>query len=991
MENTSRPNRQACLLATFILISMLGACGGGGTAASGGGGSGSGDGSGGGSGGGSGSGFQARPFPGDFFMRLPNQDGGAWIPYEAYDPALKQVFASNPDVNAVEVYSTVDGHWVGEIRVPGPAGLSFSAGDTQLVIGTITPYIYIADPATLHVMRRIAIPATELTVDGFGNTLMPVMPYAMADGTIFLGMGNNPQSSSSAYTLVQHLLRYTPSSGAFTPEDPGVGSVIGNPALSVNGKSLLVPGLLANSLGLFLYTTDAQMYTASSGGLQDTGFYLAANADGSQFATVQQNPAPGVVTFLGSNLQVENTYTLPQNVTGGAVYSRDGKYLYVMTNQALLVGMNAQTGMPSGYLGLTVGSLPFSPQFFDVDETYHLFGAVQPGGVLSLNASQLQPSPPAAVALFIGPSTEANPNVGPLAGGTQIQFISAPAAAGGNADGIYSSTEAYFGATPATQDVVAPYSSSSNGGNFLTSAAPSSATSGPVSVLLTDANNNAVYLPDAYTYGPHLLRVEPNVAAPGGDQVTIYGYGFGFFDVTSIQVTVGGAPVDMHKAILNSYASSDYPEQSVTIPVPPGTPGWAGITLTTSNGSDTLKRGLQYLQQETNLPGGPFTYSIYDSVRDRFYLTGNSNSVAVFDPETQAFLQPLQAPKASTAAVLQGEALTPDGSKLLVADPADLVVVIFDLTEGTSTTVNALLASDPTMTPFGTPQPMFVEAAADNRAFVSIVPCVPDDVREINLTNLSVNVRPDAGSSCADYVPYPALGEASADGSTILFSGNSGEEPPGPEYVWKYSASSDSFTGPVIIGDAPWVGGQATVNSDGSVIATGGGMLDLNLLPLLPLRHGGLDSRLHETGSLLYTAYNSILVSDTHNGVQSLMIGLPSSIGPYRPLAIDPSGEKILVAEGQGGVSYFELSVVPLAVGTVSPTQTSAGGSITIRGSGFVAGTAVKIGGQTAACTETNSETLSCVVPNLSSGPISMALSNPDGQVYAFEYALVVQ
>ncbi|MGA7553174.1 MAG: IPT/TIG domain-containing protein [Candidatus Acidiferrales bacterium] len=989
MENTSGPNRQACFAAMCILILMLGACGGGGTTASGGGGSGGGPG--GGSGGGSGGGgFQARPFPGDYFMHLPNQDGGAWIPYEAYDPALKEVFACDSDVNAVEVYSTVDGHRVGEISVPGPAGLSFSTGDAQLVIGTITPYVYIADPVALHITKKIAIPASNLTTDQSGNEWMPVMPYAMADGTIFLGMGTNSQSSSSALTLVQHLLRYSPTTGTFTAEDPGVSTVVGNPALSLDGKKLLVPGLLANTGALFLYTTDAQMYTSSSGTLQNTGFYLAANADGSQFATVEQNPAPGVVTFYGPNLEVENTYTLSQNITGGAIYSRDGQYLYAMTNNGFLVAMNTKTGMPSGYLGLVVGSLPIpSPQFYDVDETYHLFGAVQPGGVLSFNASLLQHAPPVAMPDFIGPSTEANPNVGPLTGGTQIQFNPAPGG-GGSGDGISSSMEAYFGATPATQDVVAPYGSSSNGENLLTSAAPPNSTPGPVPVLLTDANNDAVYLPDAYTYGPHLLRVQPN-AASAGDTVTIYAYGLGFFDVHSIQVTIGGAAVDMHHAVLNSYASFDYPEQSVTIPVPAGTPGWADITLTTPNGSDTLKRGIQYLQQEVNLPGGPFTYSIYDPGRDRFYLTGNGNTVAVFNPESQAFVTPLQAPKASSSAVFQGEALTPDGSKLLVADPTDLVVVIFDLTAGTRTTVNAMLPSDPTTTVFGTPQPMFVEAAADDRAFVSIVPCIPNKVREINLTNLSVTVRPDAGSSCANYVPYLALGQASADGSTIIFSGNSGEEPPGPEYVWKYSASSDTFTGPVMIGDAPWVGGQATVNSDGSVMATGDGMLDQNLLPLVPLRQGGLDSRLHETGSLLYTAYNSVSVSDTHNGVQSLMIGLPSAIGPYRPLAIDPSGEKILVAEGSGGVSYFELSVVPLAVGTVSPAQTSAGGSITIRGSGFVASTAVKIGGQTATCTETSSEALSCVVPSLPPGPVSMALSNPDGQTYAFEYALVLQ
>jgi hypothetical protein len=115
-----------------------------------------------------------------------------------------------------------------------------------------------------------------------------------------------------------------------------------------------------------------------------------------------------------------------------------------------------------------------------------------------------------------------------------------------------------------------------------------------------------------------------------------------------------------------------------------------------------------------------------------------------------------------------------------------------------------------------------------------------------------------------------------------------------------------------------------------------------------------------------------------------------SFVGQARPLAIDPTGTKIVLAL-QSGVAYFQLSVVPLAVGTVTPIATPSGGTIQLQGSGFVAGTKVKIGGQTASCTEVDSETLSCTVPTLPSGPASIVLSNPDGQSYSFENAFVVQ
>ena len=110
--------------------------------------------------------------------------------------------------------------------------------------------------------------------------------------------------------------------------------------------------------------------------------------------------------------------------------------------------------------------------------------------------------------------------------------------------------------------------------------------------------------------------------------------------------------------------------------------------------------------------------------------------------------------------------------------------------------------------------------------------------------------------------------------------------------------------------DTPWIGGKAAANADGTVIALSQGTLDQNLMPLVPLVQGGGDSRLNETGSLLYSVDNSVLISDTRNGHGRLAVNLPSSvgpiIGPYRPLAIDPLGQKILVANPDGQTFNFE-------------------------------------------------------------------------------------
>jgi WD40 repeat protein len=928
---------------------------------------------------------------------VPDLGGGALIPGEAYDPLLKELFVSNPSVNRVEVYSTVDGHHIGEISIPGPAGLSFSPDYAKLVIGTITPYVYFADPTAMHVIGQIEVPSSFLRLDQFSITEMPVFPFAMSDGTILLGMGSTPESASNSSLFTTHLVLYNPVGGTFSPHDPGPGGMDAVPSRTLDGKYLLVEGLNNSNLEVFLYSTAAQGYIAISNQVQNgvvDAINLAANLDGSQFASVEQIPGAGsfssLVTFYNSTLQAGNQFTISGSATS-ALFSRDGKYLYLQSGPTTLVVLNTQTGQPFGYLGIS----PPPQQLFDIDENNHLFGASV--GVMMINASQPQMSPTPFLPSFNTglPSTEANPNVGPLTGGNQVQF--APTATGppGGGGDVSTTAEAYFGATPATNDVVAPNPSGTAHDNFLTATAPPATNPGPVSVLLTDASNNAIFALDAYTYGPHILRVDPNVALGQGptEFITIYAYGLGFFDTSDIHVTIGGMPMGISS--LDSYASFTFPEQSVTVQILPGTPGWADITLTTPNGSDTLKRGFQYLSKKTTLQVGPSSFAIHDSVRDKFYVTGNGNTVAIFDPGTQAFVQPLQSQAVSSSAILAGEALTPDSSKLIVADPMDQTVVIFDLVGGTSSAVKVILPSDqPTILT----APMSIVASANNRAFVSLTPCILNPVREINLTNLTVTLRPDAVGACPANAPYPQSGAATGDGSTIFFAGVDGSSPPTGVSIWRYDAATDTFNGPFLIGDAPWVSGAevAFTDADGGVIGVGRGVLDQNLLPLVPVTKGALSSALNETGSLLYGIdsnggfSSATYVSDTRNGRPLLSLGLPSSsFGAFRPLAIDPTGKKILYVTGTS-ITYFELAVVPLAVGTVSPALASAGAAITIRGSGFVAGTTVQIGGKNATCSETDSETLSCTIPNLSAGAVSITLANPDGQTYSFENALVV-
>lgn len=945
----------------------------------------------------------ARPFPGDLFMRLPGAEIGRPTLAGAYDEVLKEVFYSDVNANSVEVYSTVDGHKVGEVSIPSPAGLEFSADFSKLYVGTITPSVYVVDPVALQVEQQIVVPLSLTTpITPTYGTEMPVMPYAMADGSVLMGMGVTLESSSTA-SLVQvfDLVRYDPVAHTFTLANPGPSNLGNNPARSSDGKYLFVYGYGSNSYGLELYSAATKNYLPVFGQVANVDVLLAANQDGTQYATVQEIAPSGSgnaqINFWGANLQPQpQTYTLNTTVSA-AIYSRDGKYLFLPTTVGYIVVLDTQAGTPAGYLGFSLAAL-FFDSVFDVDENYHLYGGA-PGGAFILNASKTSVTPPTAVPIFPTSTSSSNPSVGPLAGGTQVQFAPAPGGAG-SGNGIAGSMEAYFGTTPAPQDTVAPYSSSSNDGNILTATAPAATTPGPVSVLLTDANSNVVLIPDGFTYGPKILRVQPSAAGPAGsDSITIFAYGLGFFDLSDIHVTIGGTAVDMKNATLNSYVSTAFPEAAVTFPVPPGTPGWADVQITTSNGTDTLKRGLQYLSAETQITGGPFAFAVYDAVRNLFYLTGNGNSVSVFSASSQSMGKTLTSSSISSGATLQQVAITPDSSKLLVVDPTDQAIIVFDLVGGTSTKVSVLLPSDPANT---LAQPINVVASAHGHAFVGVTPCLSLPLREIDLANMTVQGRTDLTSSCATYDPYPEYGAASADGSTILYAGSSGLQfglsPSGPEYVWSYNASADAFSGPVTFNDYPWMSGlQPVLDGDGGVVGIPQGILDARQLPKVNILSTGAIAEMNGTGSLLYGLGfqgSQIVLSDTHNGRGLLMLQAQNTpgtaIGGYQPLAIDATGTKVLLGL-QNGLAYFDLDVVPLAVGTVTPVSAASGATVQVRGSGFIAGTTVKIGGLSANCSFVDAETLSCSVPALRSGAASMSLSNPDGQTYSFENALTVR
>src|SRR5207237_3993791 len=124
---------------------------------------------------------------------------------------------------------------------------------------------------------------------------------------------------------------------------------------------------------------------------------------------------------------------------------------------------------------------------------------------------------------------------------------------------------------------------------------PPTPTNGGVNVTAYFQNGWLAVAPDAFSYGPQILKVIPNAGSnAGGDSVQIYGYGFGS-DPTKITVKIGGANATVQKVeslttILSSLGlDATYPfslERS-TLQTPASSSCKPDVVISTPAGSTT--------------------------------------------------------------------------------------------------------------------------------------------------------------------------------------------------------------------------------------------------------------------------------------------------------------------------------------------------------------------------------------------------------------------
>ena len=593
--------------------------------------------------------------------------------------ATGYLFLTDPFSNQVFVIDPSTERQIATIAVPGAYSIDETSDHSTLYVGTLIGDVYTINPTTRQVTRRYL--ATEIGPYGYDGLV--ALPLANGSVALLGAAGGIPSVDGSSGFAV-----WNPGNNSITMY--GAAGIAGGPSLPACGAAVGVHifgfGLTRDRNAIItgggeggiceLDTTTGQFQSASPNGHT---FNIITSPDGNYLAVPPaQNGQDWVTLYNPQTLaeveQISVSGDADLSTAAGLVFSADSTTLFVpgaTTVYAYSVATGQQVGwMPNIYVTYTSGGFavgpPTNPFYQVAGATGLLMGPLEEGFGF-LDTTQLRTGP-------VGTSFTngyLSPDTGPVAGGTQIQLPDP------NTLGTLSAM--YFGTQPATDLAAA---------SGVISATTPAGNPGPVAVYTFTSDGGMQLLPDGFSYGPTILEVTPNTStAEGGGTGVVYGYGFGSLNATAIpsdlSVSVGGKPASVTGFNSDAYniEAQPFPLQSVYFTIPSGTAGSAAdVVVTTSSGSATSSGGMRYLPatQQFPLAGAALAQGIYDSVHQLYYFT-DANKIQVFSRSTGVWEPPINipAPSDGLAQRLWGLALSPDGTKLAIADiNADVVYLL---------------------------------------------------------------------------------------------------------------------------------------------------------------------------------------------------------------------------------------------------------------------------------------------------------------------------
>lgn len=594
-----------------------------------------------------------------------------WV---VFNSASSRFFVTDPSYNRVIVLDSATETQVATIPVPGAWGIDDTPDHSTLYVGTLLGDVYAIDPTSMTVKQRYL--ASEIGPYGYPALSVQVM----SDGRLALlaEQGGIPSVDGSVGIAV-----WNPTTNAISIYGSANGR-IGVPTLPLCPMGNI--GAFTRSgdrTSIFLGSVDSDgtvcQINASTGQLQTVipgggTFHIIASPDG-RYIALASFSTNSVLLYDADTLAQAGQFAVSGDLGSNAnlTFSPDSTAIYV-SSSGFVYGYLIPGGQSLGWTpnlvveftsgGFAVGPIT-GPNFGAMDATGLLVGPLEEGfGFLDTTQMHTGAVGTQFTNGFITPAT------GPVSGGTAVQLPDP------NDFGALSAM--YFGSRPATNLA---------GDAGIISATSPSGAAGPVDVSVFTADGGMQIIPDGFSYGPTILEVTPDIStAEGGGTGVIYGYGFGLLSAMTIpadlRVSVGGknaAIVGFNTDAYNTIGQP-FPLQSIYYAIPPGSVGSVGVTVTTSSGSATAPAGLTYIPptQQFPLASSALVQGIYDPIRDLYYFT-DASKIQVFSLGQEKWLTPISIPAPGGATQrLWGLGLSPDGSKLAVADAQANVIYLLD-------------------------------------------------------------------------------------------------------------------------------------------------------------------------------------------------------------------------------------------------------------------------------------------------------------------------
>jgi hypothetical protein len=599
----------------------------------------------------------------------------AWInsQWVVYNPTTKRFFVTDPYSNHVMVMDAASETEITAISVPGAYGIDDTPDHSTLYVGTLIGDVYAIDPVSMTVRKRYI--ASQ--IGSYGYSAMSAV--ALADGRLgLLGQfGGIPSVDGSTSIAI-----WNPGDNSLTLYG-GTGAISGAPEPCGN-------------IGGFSRTADRTKIVFAS---VDGGVLCEIDESSGQSNRADTDVSFGIINFRTT--PDGKSIILPGYGFPGEAEVYDAQTLAPVTR----FPVSGDTSTASGFFVSSDSTILFTPSdtiiyAYDLAtgrQTGWLPNMYVPptsggGAVGPISAPNLQATD--GKGLFVGPLEEGvgfvdmsvmrttavgtqftngylNPATGPTSGGTQVQLP--------DPNPVGSLSAMFFGSQHTTNlsDV-----------SGIISATTPAGSPGPVDVWTFTGDGGFQLLPEGFSYGPTILEVSPNMStAEGSGTGYIFGYGFGPISANTtvppgLQVTVAGSSVPP-TALYSITGAPPFQLQAIAYTIPSGVAGTAvDVTVTSSSGSVTAHAALTYLPavQQFSLAGSELAQGIYDPYRDVYYFT-DANKVQVFSKTQGKWLSPISipAPNGMTQR-LWGIALSPDGSKLAVADVMAGVIYVLDPT-----------------------------------------------------------------------------------------------------------------------------------------------------------------------------------------------------------------------------------------------------------------------------------------------------------------------